>query len=307
VQCRACSHFCLIESTKRGKPRAKAVRGRCGVRENRGGKLYSLVYGKPCAIAIDPIEKKPLYHFLPKTKTLSIATVGCNFACHSCQNWQISQGPKLDPAILPPLPAGAQGAEAKAHELSLQEKEVSPQKVVDLALRYKTPSISYTYTEPTIFLDYAFDTMKIAKSKGLKNIWVSNGFFSEQALDLILPFLNAINVDLKGFSEEFYQKYCAARLEPVLDSLKALFKDKVHLEITTLVIPALNDKEDVFQGIANFIKTELSAEVPWHISAFSPGISWKLKALSATPFKTLEKAWDIGQKVGLKHVHLGNI
>lgn len=167
AQCQTCWHYCLIAPGKRGK---------CGVRENQKGSLYALNYGLPCALAIDPIEKKPLYHFLPQTETLSIAAMGCNLACWACQNWQISQAPKLEPKALSP-----------ASELSLKDKEISPQKIVDLALKYKTPSISYTYTEPTIFLEYALDIMKIAKKQGLKNILVSNGFMSPQTLKLMIP------------------------------------------------------------------------------------------------------------------------
>ena len=279
VQCQTCSHYCFIKDGQKGK---------CGVRENQGGKLYSLVYGRPCAIHIDPIEKKPLYHFLPGSQTFSIATVGCNFSCLACQNWEISQASKIS-------------------KIDLEQKETSPREIVEMAQENNCPSISYTYTEPTVFLEYALDIMKIAKNKGLKNIWVSNGFFSKETFETTVPYLDAANIDLKGFTEDFYQKICGARLEPVLDNLKRLKEKNIWLEITTLVIPTLNDQEEVFEGIANFIKNELGVDVPWHLSRFSPEISWKLQHLTSTPLSTLKKAQEIGKKAGLKNIHLGNV
>jgi len=279
VQCQNCAHYCMIEQGKRGI---------CGVRENKEGRLYSLVYGKAAAINVDPIEKKPFFHFLPSTYSLSVATVGCNFRCLYCQNWDISQGPKPKNSI----PAG---------------QEISPQEIVKMALENNTPSISYTYTEPTVFLEYALDTMKIAKKAGLKNNWVTNGFMSEEALNLIVPYLNAANIDLKGFTEEFYQKICGAQLKPVLETLKRMKKKKIWIEVTTLVIPTLNDDEKTFKGIANFIKKELSKETPWHVTQFSGRISWQLKDLQDTPVETLEKAYQIGKKAGLKYVYTGNV
>lgn len=279
TQCQNCAHYCLIENGQRGI---------CGVRENQDGRLYSLVYGKAMAVNVDPIEKKPFFHFLPSTYSLSVATVGCNFHCLHCQNWDISQGPKPDKPI------------ASFYDLS-------PQEIVKMALENKTPSISYTYTEPTVFLEYALDTMKIAKKAGLKNAWVTNGFLSKEALDLITPYLDAANVDLKGFTEEFYQKTCGARLKPVLETLKGMKKKKIWVEVTTLVISTLNDDEKTFKGIANFIKKELGAETPWHITQFSGVISWQLKNLPDTPVETLEKAYQIGKKAGLKYVYTGNV
>jgi len=278
VRCQTCAHYCVIENRKIGK---------CGVRENQNGKLYSLVYGKTCAVKIDPIEKKPFFHFLPGTQSLSIATVGCNFACHSCQNWTISQVPKIFEKI--------------------DGEEISPQKIVEIAQKSKLPSISYTYTEPTVFLEYALDTMKLAKKQGLKNNWVTNGFMSKEAFDLVSPYLDAANIDLKSFSDEFYQKYCDGRLQPVLDTLKRMKNKKIWVEVTTLVIPTLNDTEKVFKDIANFIKNELGSETPWHITQFSGVISWKLQHLPETALKTLEKAYKIGKEIGLKYVYTGNV
>jgi len=278
VRCQVCPHYCLIKPGQRGL---------CGVRENRKGKLYSLVYGKAVAINVDPIAKKPLYHFLPDSYSLSVATVGCQFFCRNCQNWQISQGPKLTGQI--------------------EGEERAPAEIVKMAEEYKTPSISYTYTDPIIFLEYALETMKLARKKGLKNIWVTSGFMSRQALKLILPYLDAANVDLKSFDDGFYQKYCGGQLKPVLDSLKEMKKNKVWLEITTLIIPGLTDQEEMLKKIAQFIKTELGPETPWHISRFFPELSWRMKDLPATPLESLEKVEQIGSAAGLKYVYKGNV
>lgn len=278
VRCKTCPHFCLIGPNKRGI---------CGVRENREGKLYALNYGKAAACHIDPIEKKPFYHFLPGTESLSIATVGCNLRCENCQNWEISQSPKPDKEIL--------------------GEDLAPEKIVEMALQNNLPSISYTYTEPTIFLEYALDTMKLAKKAGLKNTWVTNGYTSKETLELIYPYLDAANVDLKSFSDEFYIKYCGARLQPILDNLKRMARKKIWLEITTLAIPTLSDSEKMFKNIAEFIKNELGPETPWHISQFSGIISWKLKDLPDTPIETLKRAYEIGKEAGLKYVHIGNV
>lgn len=281
VQCQVCNHYCVIENNQRG---------RCGVRENQNGTLYSLVYGQPCALNVDPIEKKPLFHFLPGTSTLSIATVGCNFACWNCQNWEISQSVKEN-----------------ATSDGFKQREVLPEKIVGLAIESKTPSISYTYTEPTIFLEYALDIMKLAKQAGLKNIWVSNGFFTKETFELIKPYLDAANIDLKSFDDSFYQKYCNGRLQPVLDNLKKLKPAGIWLEITTLIIPTLSDSPEMLAEMAKFIKSELGEEIPWHISRFSSAISWKLQHLPDTPLKTLKMAYEIGKETGLTNIHLGNI
>ena len=278
IQCQNCAHYCVIEPGKRGI---------CGVRENINGKLYALNYGKAIAINIDPIEKKPLFHFLPGTQSLSIATAGCNFKCHSCQNWEISQGPNLDKEI--------------------KGQNLAPQEIVKIAKENNCPSISYTYTEPAIFSEYALDTMKILKKQGIKNVWVSNGFWSKELFDLIAPYLDAVNIDLKSSEDDFYVKYCGGRLQPVLDTLKRLKSEKIWTEITTLVIPTLNDKKEIFEKIADFIKKELGAETPWHISRFSGAISWKLQHLPDTQVETLKMAEQIGKKHGLKHIHIGNV
>ena len=278
VQCLNCAHKCVISPGKRGI---------CGVRENRDGKLYSLNCGKACALNIDPIEKKPFFHFLPGSYSLSMATVGCNFKCLSCQNYDISQMPQLTGQI--------------------EGQELSPKEIVKIALKNKLPSISYTYTDPAVFSEYALDIMKLAKKENLKNSWVSNGFWSKELFDLIYPHLDAANIDLKSFEDDFYIKYCGGRLQPVLDTLKRIKDKRIWLEITTLVIPSLNDKEEVFKKIAEFIKKDLGPETPWHISQFSGAISWQLQHLPDTPVETLEKAYKIGQETGLKYVYTGNV
>ncbi len=278
VKCQACNHYCLIFPGQRGL---------CGVKENRDGQLYALNYGKIIALHLDPIEKKPLYHFLPGSYSLSIATVGCNLTCRNCQNWDISQGPKPNKPIL--------------------GQEMSPEKIVQEAISKRSLSISYTYTEPTIFLEYALETMKLARKKGLKNIWVTNGFMSPQTLKLIIPYLDAANVDLKSFEDSFYQKYCGGRLKPILENLKEMKRKGIWLEITTLIIPGLSDQPAMLKKIARFIKEKLGPETPWHISRFFPEISWQMRDLPATSLEILEKAYQIGLASGLKYVYKGNI
>ncbi len=275
VRCLNCAHYCFISEGKRGI---------CRVRENLRGKLYSLNYGKIAACNIDPIEKKPLFHFLPGSSTLSLASPGCNFKCASCQNWQISQVEEKIPG-----------------------ESLSPEKAVELAQEKNLPSISYTYTEPAIFSEYALESMKLAKKKGLKNAWVSNGFWSKELFDEVSDYIDAANIDLKSFKDSFYRKYCSARLNPVLENLKRIKKKRIWLEVTTLVIPELNDSEKNLKSIAGFIKKELGSETPWHVSAFSGEISWKLSGHSDTPLATIEKACRLGKKAGLKYVYGGNI
>ena len=278
VQCQNCAHYCTIIPEKRGI---------CGVRENIEGKLYALNYEKLIACHIDPIEKKPLFHFLPGSYSLSISTVGCNFSCLNCQNWDISQGLK--------------------NKKDIPGENVLPEEIVKLAIKKNLPSISYTYTEPAIFSEYALDVMKLAKKKKLKNTWISNGFWSKELFGLISPFLDAVNIDLKSFSDEFYVKNCGGKLQPILDIMKLVKKSNIWLEITTLIIPGLNDSEKTFRDIADFIKKELGPETPWHVSQFSGAISWKLQHIPETPVETLKKAYRIGKETGLKYVYTGNV
>jgi len=288
VQCQNCAHYCLILPGKRGI---------CGVRENQNGTLYALNYGKAIACHIDPIEKKPFFHFLPGSYSLSIATVGCNLKCVNCQNWDISQGFKGKPSF----------AKATEGKEEIPGEDLSPEEIIELTKKNKLPSISYTYTEPAVFSEYALDIMKLAKKAGLKNNWVTNGFLSKEVLELVAPYLDAANVDLKGFSEEFYQRNCGGRLQPVLDTLIGMKQKKIWVEITTLVIPTLSDSEQMFRDIAKFIKEALGIETPWHINQFSGAISWKLQHLPDTPVETLEKAYKIGKAAGLKYVYTGNV
>ncbi|AKM82593.1 TPA: AmmeMemoRadiSam system radical SAM enzyme [Candidatus Berkelbacteria bacterium] len=279
MNCKTCNHFCHIAPLKRGL---------CGLRENNFGKLVVLNYGRVIAEQIDPIEKKPLFHFLPGSKTLSIAMIGCNFNCSWCQNDDISQMSK----------------EASRDEIANKIGiEIAPAQIIEHALSSNCPSISYTYTEPTIFLEFALDTMKLAKKAGLKNVWVSNGYFSTETLDLISPHLDAINIDLKGFVDENYLKYSSAKLQPVLDNIKDVFNRKIHLEVTTLIVPGVNDNKKQLTSIANFI-AEISKEIPWHISKFFP--AYKMMDTDPTPNEVLDLAEKIGINAGLKHIHKGN-
>ena len=275
VQCYLCNHRCVISPSQRGI---------CGVRENQGGKLFSLIFGRTISMNVDPIEKKPLFHLLPGSTSFSIATVGCNFRCLQCQNHEISQMPR----------------DGKRIDGSL----VPPSRIVSLAKEYRCRSISYTYTEPTIYFEYAYETAVLASREGIKNIFVTNGYMTEEALKTIQPYLDGANVDLKGFQERFYKEVCGARLEPVLENLRFMRKLGIWVEITTLVIPTLNDSMEEFEKIAQFILS-LGAEVPWHLSAFYP--TYKMLNLPRTPATTLHQAREIGIKTGLRYVYCGNI
>lgn len=277
VYCYLCQFHCKI---------AEGKRGICGVRENRDGTLYTLVYDRVVSRAVDPIEKKPLFNFMPGSTSYSIATVGCNFRCLHCQNYEISQMPRYKDAKV------------------IGEK-VTPVEIVEEAEKYNCKSISYTYTEPTIFFELAYDTARLAHDKGIKNVFVSNGYMTKEMLDMIDGYLDGINVDLKAFTEEHYKKVCGAKLQGVLDSLKYIKKLGIWLEVTTLVIPGYNDSDDSFQNIAQFIKNELGEEVPWHVTAFYP--TYKLLDAPRTSAETLRRARNIGQMAGLRYVYEGNI
>ncbi|MCF7916195.1 MAG: AmmeMemoRadiSam system radical SAM enzyme [Candidatus Omnitrophica bacterium] len=276
VHCFLCNHHCKI------KP---GDFGLCSVRKNVAGNLETLVYGKVIASGVDPIEKKPLYHFLPGSLAYSIATIGCNFKCDFCQNWQISQSKGKD---LDQLPG----------------KELKPQTIVSQAQANKCKSIAYTYTEPTIFFEYVYDTAKLAKKNGLYNIFVTNGYMTKQAIDQINPYLDAANVDLKSFRDDFYKKICRGRLQPVLDSIAYMKKLGIWVEVTTLVVPGQNDSEQELRQIAEFIAS-IDKSIPWHISRFHP--DYKDTENQPTSQKTLDLAFNIGPKNGLKYVYLGNI
>lgn len=285
IQCLTCAHYCKI------KPGQVGI---CGIRQNQEGKLYLLTYGKAAAAQVDPIEKKPFFHFLPGSTAYSFGTLGCNFRCANCQNCDISQ--MFDAK-------GNVGQFKKIH----WGQSLSPEQIVEAALNTKCQSIAYTYNEPTVFLEYAIDTMKLAKQKGLKNVWVSNGFMSPETVDLILPYLDAINIDIKSFDDAFYQTNCGARLQPVLDNCKRFVEAGVWLEITTLIIPTLSDDKRMLRQLAKFIKRELAGFVPWHLSAFSGEISWKLQNLSETDPALIAEAYRLGKDEGLKYVYAGNL
>ena len=276
VRCRLCNHQCVIKDGKRGI---------CSVRENRKGKLYSLVYGRSVATGIDPIEKKPFFNFYPGSTAYSISTVGCNFRCLNCQNWDISQMPK--------------GKEGK-----IIGDDLPPEKIVADAKSRDCQSIAYTYTEPTIFFEYAYDTARLAHKEGIKNVFITNGYTSTEAIKEISPFLAAANVDLKGFSDDFYHKLCGAKLQPVLDNIRLYKELGVWVEVTTLIIPGYNDDENQLKEIAGFIKS-VDENIPWHVSAFYP--AFKLPDVPPTPRELLRKARDIGTKAGLRYVYEGNI
>lgn len=276
VQCNLCSHRCTIADNKKGI---------CQVRENRNGMLHTLVYGRTIARHIDPIEKKPLYHFLPGTISYSIATPGCNFRCQWCQNADISQMPREQHLI--------------------RGTETSPEEIVSAAQHNNCRSISYTYTEPTVFFEYTLDIAQLAHDAGLSNVYVSNGYITSEMLELFHPYLDAINVDLKAFSEETYKKYIGAKLQPILDNLKLIKQYGIHLEVTTLIIPTINDDPSELKDIASFIASDLGIETPWHISRFFP--TYKLTDISPTHPETLLQAKDIALQTGLRYVYLGNI
>jgi len=276
VHCHLCAHECTIADDRRGV---------CYVRENRGGTLYTLVYGRVIAQHVDPVEKKPLYHFFPGSKAYSIATPGCNFRCQWCQNAEISQAPR-------------EGAFAGA-------REVAPQQIVGAARRSRCRSIAYTYTEPTIFFEYAYDTARLARDAGLKNVFVTNGYMTSQMLDAFDPYLDAANVDLKAFRDEAYRKYVGARLQPVLDSMIKMKALGIWLEVTTLIIPGINDDAKELREAAHFVAEELGPETPWHISRFFP--SYLMRDVPLTPIATLQRAAEIGREEGLRYIYIGNV
>lgn len=275
VRCALCAHRCRIEA---------GARGICGVRENREGVLCSLVYGRVIAENTDPIEKKPLFHLLPGSRSYSIATAGCNFCCAFCQNHEISQ-----------LPRG---------ENRIAGRERTPAQIVEQARKNGCSSISYTYTEPTVYFEFAWDTAGIAREQGLKNVFVTNGYMTAEALELLGPRLDAANVDLKSFRDDFYRAQCGARLQPVLDSLKKMKELGVWVEVTTLLIPGLNDAEEELRDLAGFIFS-LGAETPWHISRFHP--QFRMTDTPPTPAGSIHRAAEIGKSAGLMYVYSGNL
>jgi len=276
VRCHACAHRCTISPGERGI---------CAVRENVDGKLVSLVYGRVIARDVDPIEKKPLFHFFPATRAYSIATVGCNFRCLNCQNHFISQYPR-------------------EHGGRIMGDRVSPEEIVADAAASGCRSIAYTYTEPTVAIGFYLDVMRLAKEEGIANVWVSNGYFSAEAAELISPYLDGINIDLKGISSDFYREIAGGNLRPVINSIERILRAGVWVEVTTLVIPGRNDSPDQLRWTAEAIYG-ISPRIPWHISRFFP--AHRLVDRPPTPISTLKLAYEIGRDVGLSYVYLGNV
>ena len=275
VRCVACAHRCLIRPGRIGI---------CHVRENRNGTLVTLVFGQAVAANADPIEKKPLFHVYPGSVAFSIATRGCNFHCLHCQNWSISQVE----------------AAGQARSFSLP-----PDRVVEAAQAAGARSIAYTYTEPTIFIEYVLATACLASEAGLANVLVTNGYLTPEALDLLGPVIAAANVDLKSFDDRFYRRVCGARLAPILESLEGMRKHGIWVEVTTLLIPGLNDDPDGLEALARWIAAELGPETPWHVSRFFP--AYRLTDLDPTPSETIARAVEIGREAGLRHVYSGNL
>lgn len=273
VQCELCPKNCIILEGKTGF---------CSARKNIKGDLYSLVYGNPISIHIDPIEKKPLYHFLLGTDVLSFGTIGCNLNCKFCQNFDISR--------------------AKFEDFNYEK--ITPQQIVELAMKNKCKSIAYTYNEPTVFYEFALETAKIARKKGIKNVIVSNGFINKEPLQKLAEYIDAANIDLKSFSEDFYKSLCSASLKNVLESIKILKNAGAHIELTTLVIPGKNDSVTEIEKIAKWIKENIGQETVYHLSRFFP--MHKMQDVEVTPVETLKKLEKIAKKY-LKFVYLGNI
>ncbi len=276
VVCNLCAHRCKVSPGRFGI---------CGVRKNVDGKLYTLVYGLIAAGHVDPIEKKPLFHFQPGSLSMSIASPGCNFHCSFCQNWSISQIPKGQ------APSGIRDA-------------ITPAELIEISKRNRCSSISYTYTEPTIFLEYALESAKMASAEGIKNVFVTNGYMTPEALDAIYPHLHAANVDLKAFNDRTYRRLMGATLQPVLDSIVKMKSQGVWIEITTLIIPTVNDSDAELRDIASFVAS-VGREIPWHISRFHP--AHKLLDQPPTPLRTLARAMEIGVASGLRYIYTGNV
>jgi pyruvate formate lyase activating enzyme len=278
VQCQACEHFCAVKPGEAGK---------CGVRRNIEGTLYLVVYGEAIAIHVDPIEKKPLFHFMPRGDVLSIGTYGCNFRCPFCQNWQMSQMRDFD------------------DERDALGRPASPEALVNTCLRNHIPMIAYTYNEPTVFFEYTYDTAKLAHQHGIKNVYVSNGYMSRAALDMIEPYLDGINVDLKAFSEAFYREQCQAHLAPVKRNIAHIARETdIWIEITTLLVPDLNDSEDELRAMAEWL-ADVDPAMPWHVTAFHP--DYEMLDRPRTSQQVLATAYEIGRQAGLQYVYVGNV
>ena len=278
VQCQTCERFCAIKSGEAGK---------CGVRRNVDGTLYLVVYGEAIAVHVDPVEKKPLFHFLPGGDILSIGTYGCNFRCPFCQNWQMSQARDFDD-----------------HRDYLGQPAM-PKLLIDTCLKNNISMIAYTYNEPTVFFEYTYDMAKLAHENDIKNVYVSNGYMSGAALDMIEPYLDGINVDLKAFTDEFYREQCQAQLEPVKRNIAHMARETdIWVEVTTLLIPGLNDSDEELQAMAAWM-AEVDPDMPWHVSAFHP--DYQMQDVPRTAQHDLARAYEVGKQAGLHYVYVGNV
>jgi len=275
VTCNACAHRCNLRPGRVGI---------CGVRQNRGGWLYTTVYGEIVAAKAEPVEKKPFFHYMPGTLAYSIGTQGCNFHCAFCQNWEMSQ--------------------AHREGLVPERRNLTPDGLVEEAVAAGARSIAYTYVEPTIFIEFALDSMERARNAGLHNVFVTNGYETPEAIELVAPYLDAANVDLKAANDGFYRRVCGARWEPVRDAVVEMHRRGIWLELTTLLIPGLNDDRDELRAMAEWIVAAVGPETPWHLTRFQP--AYKLSALAPTPASTLTDAADVAREVGLRHVYVGN-
>ena len=273
VQCVLCPHACVLEPGQRG---------RCGVRLNRGGELVSLVYGRPVAVHVDPVEKKPLLHFMPGSDVFSLATAGCNLRCDFCQNWEISQALPED---VPPY-------------------DLPPEKVIENAEEYGCGSIAYTYTEPVVFYEYTLDCARLAREAGLSNILVTAGYINQGPLAELAPYIDAANVDLKSMSDRYYREVCGGTLQPVLDTIMALRDSGTWVEITNLVVPTLNDDPEDTGALASWVMENMGRDTPLHYSRFFP--MYRLTDLAPTPLDTLQQARTEAMEMGLNYVYVGN-
>jgi len=274
VQCELCPKRCLIEDGQSGE---------CRVRINIDDTLRTVVYGYPCSIHVDPIEKKPLFHFLPGTRILSIATVGCNLHCKNCQNWEISQ----------------------ANPEDSQAFECRPERLVRLTRQYNCPSLAYTYTDPIVYYEYTYDTAKLAREADIRNVLVTAGYINEEPWRQLLKYVDAANIDLKGITDDFYRSVCSGTLKPVQDALVIAKSSGILVEVTNLIIPTLNDKPEQIRRLARWIKTNMGSDTPLHFSGFYP--RYKMRHLPPTSLKTLENARQIAMSEGLDYVYIGNI
>lgn len=299
VRCTCCNHRCIIQPNDHGK---------CDVRYNKDGKLYLALYGYPCALHIDPVEKKPLHHFLPGTTIYSVGTVGCNFKCTFCQNWDISQAVfqkeqeiKQSSSSEAPNSSDIEDLVNSIHRLG---RKTNPEYVVSKAVDEGCSGIAFTYNEPSIWAEYSHDIGMLAMKNNIKCVYVSNGFMTEEHIKYMKPYVNAINIDLKAWNPKFYRQLCAANVESVKRSIAICHREGIWVEVTTLIIPDSNDSDEELTNIANYL-VSISPAIPWHISAFHP--DFKMTDKNRTPLKTLERAYDIGKKAGLKFIYVGNV